>query len=1145
MFPPSLCSCSLRAVSGSHTPALGLIISTQLRVVARNKAVAASQNTLMSIAVEESSVSTDAAVQRTNDDSVVSKRSAVHKGYFDDPYLRFFVKKLSRRSPLINRGYYLRMLVITDVIERCIHHLRCLKIRCTVNTPPLPPTGNAVALPVQVISLGAGYDTLAMRLKQRPDYGNVHFYEVDFPAVMQSKSMLVKMAPFGSFPEDIVADPGGELVKLYGNNYWAVGTDLRSTNRDLVTCLREASPQFSTDNPTVLYAECVMQYMPPVAASQLIKQIASAFPCAVFVAYDQLHPSDSFGTVMLSALRTKNSPLLSIGECPSGAAMVRRAIQQGMCKARFANFHDLSKFYISGDNHDRVEALEPFDEWEEWCEMCEHYGITMATTLSDEEMPDHSCFKEIMEQKEEELCAGLPCKSQGNEQNALRLENWPTGRFGFEGWGNGGAVAERLFSGDVLIISFGGFSVTRGHQRTNTLHVHSLRSGDRKVLQSSLSVEPPSLVFHSMSRVSRGSYVVFGGRTNPQDVASDAYLLRLELPTDGYGEEANIVATWSKLQQTADDGKLPVARYRHAATSVTNSGGDENTDMRNIFVFGGRCATGEFLNDAWLGSVGDGIIHWKLLRLSGDIPPPCCSSGVVDATMGSIVLLSGGLLRGGVSDSSLWSIDWVTGVCNKRDAIVGPRFSHTMCRVSVNGVTGVLVVGGSSTEPSASFQATQILLLDPVSGEITETLKLPPMCPTWTRHSCVALEDGAVGVLGGGFTCFSFGTFATKPLLLLLDGKRGGRNAHSWDVAKLKSTSTSAAANAFSICCTVQRRPVEEQSLSVGSFSVLVNHPFKPVVFRDVDMGCCVKAWSDPAYLNRVEGNTRVSVHVARNTELLDFVTKNFSFQHVSFNELLDHCLASSAALAESGNLPGKLNEERETWYLRAVASNMKSERANIWRDFQGLKDDFVLPSATVDHIKPRMHQACLRISAPPLQLWTHYDTLDNVLCQIVGRKRVVLFPPSEYNNLYISGSSSAVTNIDKPDYMRFPRFIDASRHALEVEIGPGDMLFIPALWFHHVTTLKGSYSMSVNVFFERLPHADYDKKDLYGNKDIPAASRLRAGIVKKVKEMISETAVERTSDGKALTPDLVEFALRQALQDLMEVADDMCTALR
>ncbi|KAG8348646.1 Leucine carboxyl methyltransferase Cupin like domain [Trypanosoma vivax] len=1083
-----------------------------------------------------SKASIDAAVQHTNDDSVISKRSAVYHGYFDDPYLRFFVRKLSKRSPLINRGYHLRMLVMTDLIEKCIRHLQTIG-------------GNSHSSDsfqiVQVISLGAGYDTLAMRLKGQAAYTNVHFYELDFPAVMASKAEIVRAAPNGSFSADIVPEPQHELVKLHGTGYTVVGADLRDSSRNFVSCLSEASPQFSPELPTVLYAECVMQYMPSGSAAELIRLIAKMFPRALFVGYDQVNPSDSFGTVMRSALHAKGSPLLGIVDAPDGTAMTSRALARGMCEARFANFHDLSRYYLTGEELRRVEALEPFDEREEWSEMCEHYGITMACTSSDVGMPSHVCFRTpIVDEGTNAVSSLVQMEGEQRRKGALitSVEKWPTGRFSFEGWGNGSVFAERLDCGDVLIVAFGGFTVSRNHRRTNAVHIHSLRNGECNVIHADGCVEPPALVFHSMSRIAPGMYVVFGGRTNPDAASGDAYLLTVDLPVDVHrGNRSHVVVTWLKLVQYGENGVLPRGRYRHAAIDIAGTGSAVEGERvkGNIFVFGGCAATGAFLNDAWLGSVHKESIHWKPLRLVGDVPPPCCSCAIIGVREGAAVFLSGGLLADGRCEGSFWFIDCLTGECKKRGDVMVPRFSHTMVRARVDGVERVILLGGSSCQPSRLREAEQVLLLGSETGERIGSSPLPLGCPTLTRHCCVAVEDGVVAVLGGGFTCFSFGTFAAKPLLLLFGNRcREHVKSYSWQATVADNASQATLSKmSRSITFDFRRAPVEELPLTSETFAKLVQCPTRPVVFRDVDMGSCVVSWKSRAYLKEMEGRTIVSVHVAHRTHLLDFVKKNFTFRHVPLADLLDHCGATQEK--------NKSDEDKEVWYLRSVASNMRNDRANFWRDFAGLRHDFSLPPAAASHIEERMHQACLRISAPPLQLWTHYDTLDNVLCQVVGRKRVVLFPPSEYQNLYVSGSSSAVLNIDAPDLEQFPRFLEASYHAMEVILGPGDMLFIPSLWFHHVTTLDGEHCISLNVFFERFPHDDYDKRDLYGNKDLPTAARLRERIVTAVQRLIAESSLEHTSDGKPLPSDFVEFALRQALQDLRATADNMAAARR
>ena len=58
-------------------------------------------------------------VMDTNNSSIVSKRS-VEKLYYggEAEYFRYFVSKFKRRSPLINRGYWLRMKSIEHAVSR-------------------------------------------------------------------------------------------------------------------------------------------------------------------------------------------------------------------------------------------------------------------------------------------------------------------------------------------------------------------------------------------------------------------------------------------------------------------------------------------------------------------------------------------------------------------------------------------------------------------------------------------------------------------------------------------------------------------------------------------------------------------------------------------------------------------------------------------------------------------------------------------------------------------------------------------------------------------------------------------------------------------------------------------------------------------
>ncbi|XP_030285371.1 tRNA wybutosine-synthesizing protein 5-like [Sparus aurata] len=84
------------------------------------------------------------------------------------------------------------------------------------------------------------------------------------------------------------------------------------------------------------------------------------------------------------------------------------------------------------------------------------------------------------------------------------------------------------------------------------------------------------------------------------------------------------------------------------------------------------------------------------------------------------------------------------------------------------------------------------------------------------------------------------------------------------------------------------------------------------------------------------------------------------------------------------------------------------------------------------------------------------------------------------------SRDKSEVVDIDSPDLKRFPDFVKAKRYECVLE--PGDLLFIPALWFHNTVALQ--FGVGVNVFWRHLPADSYDRKDPYGNKDPVAATR-------------------------------------------------------
>jgi hypothetical protein len=138
-----------------------------------------------------------------------------------------------------------------------------------------------------------------------------------------------------------------------------------------------------------------------------------------------------------------------------------------------------------------------------------------------------------------------------------------------------------------------------------------------------------------------------------------------------------------------------------------------------------------------------------------------------------------------------------------------------------------------------------------------------------------------------------------------------------------------------------------------------------------------------------------------------------------------------------------------------------------------------------------------LRLSSADTSLWAHYDIMDNVLMQVMGTKRVLLLPPAAEPFLYVQGSSSRVENLADASAEElaaaWPGALRALEQGVEGVLAPGEALFIPALWFHAVTSGPGCLSAAVNVFFRGLPAAEYDGKDPFGNRDLPAGARAAA----------------------------------------------------
>ena len=182
-------------------------------------------------------------------------------------------------------------------------------------------------------------------------------------------------------------------------------------------------------------------------------------------------------------------------------------------------------------------------------------------------------------------------------------------------------------------------------------------------------------------------------------------------------------------------------------------------------------------------------------------------------------------------------------------------------------------------------------------------------------------------------------------------------------------------------------------------------------------------------------------------------------------------------------------------FYDESMAMNFRTGRGSLDDIFAGIDANegrpdapaIYLSSVDVNDYFDGLHDANhvdLGEREPIESIWigtrtriaAHNDFPDNLACCAVGRRRFTLFPPDQFANLYVgpidntpAGRPVSMVDLHDPDFARFPHFREALKVARIAELEPGDAIFIPSMWWHHVEALE-PFNVLVNYWWRDTP---------------------------------------------------------------------------
>ncbi|RMZ80227.1 hypothetical protein DV738_g2770, partial [Chaetothyriales sp. CBS 135597] len=1007
----------------------------------------------------------------TNNSSIISKRS-VERLYLPKPhFFRHFVKKTQRRSPTINRGYWLRMRAVDWVVRMFLER---------------DTSQHKV-----VINLGCGYDPIPFQwLTNEPAIcKNVKFIDVDYDALMESKRDIVINTPELSSLFTVRDPPGQRSGILYHSDQYSIlGCDLKNLKRlkDLVTAVVDVD-------------QCVVLCVAEVSITYM------ATPDADALSPDGL--DNPFTATMVKHFEKLGTPLRSLQTYPGEHAISQRFTAAGYADVEIFSLWELwaDPRFLSPSQRMALDLVEPFDEWEEFALFASHYGLTVAQTGPERLIPPPPLERrdsEISNLSEVSARTASPYRAD-LEWFAYKYTENPDR----EGRTHHGSAYQNPES-DVILLH-GGASPSGRH---NSTFVYA-PVGEDNVHPVLPPIEIPPRSCHTVSTLLNRQNILIGGRASPSVPFRDCWL-----------------QTGDKWERVHD---LPEPRYRHRAVAIILPDGGHG-----VLVFGGKVSAAKVADDflLWVPRLG-----WQRLRSLGQNPMPRFGASFIRLGYNHGIML-GGMRQDGIICQGLWR--WrlivrdnvVEGIQFRAsaalDASVGmyPWLSRMGASYSLIR-NECLIIGGIGRLGCIPkiYEVMSILGSFSAFGDSDKEMdlrvmcvkpRLPPDCPRpfLIGHSTHRTVNETSLILGGGSTCFSFGSYWNSGAWTLYFREQG--IMAPWALIKPKP----------SVARKLGRQPMERRVIGAGLCapaepvqicrvpvttaedltSLMANS--QPALIPDLPIGPCTHVWT-PEYLkSKISVQRNVVVHSAP-TPIMNFTRRStFAYNTLSFHAFLTLISSASRDLQVSPHM-----------YLRSISSSPRTTAAKLSTDWPEIASDFVLPPQ-LEYINTHLHSSPLRISTN-VSMWLHYDVMANILFHISSyptptAKDLILFPPEDLKYLsFPTGSTTSTLDIfqELSNSSTSDPIYPPNTHPHLVSLQPGEALYIPPLWAHTAgASPAGVVNISVNVFFRSLHDSAYAAgRDVYGNRDLMAYEEGRRDVDKIVKRQITCTRIAEAPTGE------------------------------